>query len=201
MQGLTPFQSNYNIEHLHALTSHSMLMPVLQQEESKLAPSLMVRSSPATTVRSPWCTWGLGGWRRGAAETACWWPHRLCTVLCRCQARPGGSTGSSTHTPKVDAVHVAMDAAGKPIIASTTPAHAQDVLQHQHQPASTILLPRGHQHSLAAAALATASKIRECPLLCWRAKGLDQTSEHSRSIPCNAHSIVAILMQPCCAWG
>ena len=89
MQGLTPFQSNYNIEHLHALTSHSMLMPVLQQEESKLAPSLMVRSSPATTVRSPWCTWGLGGWRRGVAETACWWPHRLCTVLCQCQARPG----------------------------------------------------------------------------------------------------------------
>ena len=42
-----------------------------------------------------------------------------------------GSTGSSTHTPKVDAVHVAVDAAGKPLIASPTPAYRQAILQHQ----------------------------------------------------------------------
>ena len=58
------------------------------------------------------------------------WNRREVATQARHRAIPmpshtAGNTGSSAHTPKVDADQVAVDAAGKPISANTTPAHMQ----------------------------------------------------------------------------
>ena len=65
----------------------------------------------------------------GRLEESRGWNRREVTTQARHRAAPmpshiAGSTGKSAHTPNVDAAQVAVDAAGKPISANTTPVHA-----------------------------------------------------------------------------